>query len=82
MHVMHLPRDRLERRPPVVAGRTEPSVRLEENLGVTISTDNLRSAIKVCNRERKALKELHELNRHDPPYDWSGHAYNYLCERF
>jgi len=40
--------------------------RLEENLGVTISTDNLRSAIKVCNRERKALKELHELNRHDP----------------
>ena len=33
---------------------------------MTISTDHLRSAIKVCNRERKALKELHELNRHDP----------------
>jgi benzoyl-CoA reductase/2-hydroxyglutaryl-CoA dehydratase subunit BcrC/BadD/HgdB len=40
--------------------------RLEESLGVTISSDNLKSAIKVCNRERKALKELHELNRLDP----------------
>jgi benzoyl-CoA reductase/2-hydroxyglutaryl-CoA dehydratase subunit BcrC/BadD/HgdB len=40
--------------------------RLEEHLGVTISSDDLREAIRICNRERTALKNLHELNRLNP----------------
>lgn len=40
--------------------------RLEEHLGVAISSDDLRSAIRICNRERTALKNLHELNRFNP----------------
>lgn len=40
--------------------------RLEENLKVTISQDDLRAAIKLSNRERKSLKNLHEMNRIDP----------------
>lgn len=40
--------------------------RLEEHLGVTITSDDLRTAIRICNRERTALKNLHELNRLNP----------------
>lgn len=40
--------------------------RLEEHLDVTISQEDLRAAIKLSNRERRSLKNLHEVNRLDP----------------
>lgn len=39
---------------------------LEENLGVEISQENLREAIKLVNKERLAMRKLHELNKVDP----------------
>ncbi|MHB8171720.1 MAG: double-cubane-cluster-containing anaerobic reductase [Thermincolia bacterium] len=40
--------------------------RLEKELGVTISKDDLRAAIKLMNRERQALKELQDLSKMKP----------------
>jgi benzoyl-CoA reductase/2-hydroxyglutaryl-CoA dehydratase subunit BcrC/BadD/HgdB len=39
---------------------------LEFNLGVIISRENLRAAIKLSNRERLAMRHLHALNKHNP----------------
>ncbi|MCC5911794.1 MAG: 2-hydroxyacyl-CoA dehydratase [Clostridiaceae bacterium] len=39
---------------------------LEEKFGVEITEEKLRDAIKLANRERKAMKRLHELNAHKP----------------
>ncbi|WMM24526.1 double-cubane-cluster-containing anaerobic reductase [Tissierella sp. MB52-C2] len=39
---------------------------LEEKLGVEITDDKLRDAIKLMNRERDAMKRLHKLNAHKP----------------
>ncbi|MGL4606926.1 MAG: double-cubane-cluster-containing anaerobic reductase [Eubacteriaceae bacterium] len=39
---------------------------LEKTFGVTITEEDLREAIKVKNRERKAIKEFYELSKLDP----------------
>ncbi|SET11692.1 double-cubane-cluster-containing anaerobic reductase [Anaerobranca gottschalkii] len=39
---------------------------LEEQFGVEITDEKLKDAIKLANRERKALKRLHQLNAHKP----------------
>ncbi|WIV11297.1 double-cubane-cluster-containing anaerobic reductase [Proteiniborus sp. MB09-C3] len=39
---------------------------LEKQFGVEITDDKLRAAIKLLNRERKAMKRLHQLNAHKP----------------
>ncbi len=40
--------------------------RLETEFGVEISDEKLREAIKLVNRERRVLKELHALCKHRP----------------
>ncbi len=68
VHVMHLPQ-----------GAEHPEAlnwwlkevrllkeRLEESLGVSIGSEDLRAAIKLANRERQALRRLYKLNGHDP----------------
>ena len=68
MHVLHLPQG--TNRSGALQWWLEElyllKKRLEEYLDVTISQEDLRAAIKLCNRERAALKTLHELNRLDP----------------
>lgn len=68
MHVLHLPQgtDR-----PGALGWWLEEIRilkdkLEENLGVTIDEESLRTAIKLSNRERQVMRKLHEMNRLDP----------------
>lgn len=39
---------------------------LEEQFNVEITDEKLRAAIKLMNRERKAMKKLHHLNAHKP----------------
>ncbi|KJF26127.1 double-cubane-cluster-containing anaerobic reductase [Clostridium aceticum] len=39
---------------------------LEEKFGVEITEEKLRAAVKLANRERTALKKLHQLNAHKP----------------
>ncbi len=39
---------------------------LEKQFGVEITEEKLRDAIKLMNRERKAMKRLHQLNTHKP----------------
>ncbi|MGF7059433.1 double-cubane-cluster-containing anaerobic reductase [Brassicibacter mesophilus] len=39
---------------------------LENQFGVEITDEKLRAAIKLMNRERKAMKRLHQLNAHKP----------------
>ena len=39
---------------------------LEKEFEVEITEDKLRDAIKLMNRERKAMKRLHQLNAHKP----------------
>lgn len=39
---------------------------LEDKLGVEITEEKLRDAVKLANRERRALKKLHQLNAHKP----------------
>lgn len=39
---------------------------LEKQFGVEITDEKLREAIKLMNRERKAMKKLHQLNAHKP----------------
>lgn len=39
---------------------------LEEKFEVTITDEKLRQAIQLMNRERKAMRELHQLNAHKP----------------
>lgn len=39
---------------------------LEEKFQVHITDEKLREAIKLMNRERKAMKRLHQLNAHKP----------------
>lgn len=39
---------------------------LEKQLGVEITDEKLRDAIKLMNRERNAMKKLHKLNAHKP----------------
>ncbi|NMA52025.1 MAG: 2-hydroxyacyl-CoA dehydratase [Peptococcaceae bacterium] len=68
MHILHLPQG--TDRPGALNWWTEENRRLkeelEEFLGVTIDDDSLRAALKLCNRERRALKRLHDMNRIDP----------------
>lgn len=68
VHVLHLPQG--TNRPGALRWWLEElyllKERLEEHLGVTITSDNLREAIRICNRERTALMKLHELNRLNP----------------
>ncbi|MBP7332547.1 MAG: R-phenyllactate dehydratase beta subunit [Firmicutes bacterium ADurb.Bin373] len=68
IHMMHLPQG--TDRPAAVAWWLKElkilKERLEENLGVEITRQNLREAIKLCNRERLVMKRLHEMNRLDP----------------
>jgi benzoyl-CoA reductase/2-hydroxyglutaryl-CoA dehydratase subunit BcrC/BadD/HgdB len=68
VHVMHLPQgtDRPGSRRWWLEEVQLLKKRLEEHFGVTISDEKLRDAIKICNRERSALKALHELNRIKP----------------
>jgi benzoyl-CoA reductase/2-hydroxyglutaryl-CoA dehydratase subunit BcrC/BadD/HgdB len=40
---------------------------LEKQFDVTITDDDIRAAISLKNEERKALKELYELEKLDPP---------------
>lgn len=68
LHVLHLPQG-TGRRGALQWWLEELQLlkeRLEEHLDVTISEEDLRAAIKLSNRERKALKRLHEVNRLDP----------------
>lgn len=68
VHVMHLPQG-IDRPGALRWWQEEIQLlkeRLEEHFDVTISEEKLRAAIKLCNRERTALKTLHELNRIDP----------------
>lgn len=39
---------------------------IEEKLGVEITDEKLKDAIKLMNRERDAMKRLHKLNAHKP----------------
>lgn len=39
---------------------------LENQFGVDITEEKLRDAIKLMNRERRAMKRLHQLNAHKP----------------
>lgn len=39
---------------------------IEEKLGVEITDEKLKNAIKLMNRERDAMKRLHKLNAHKP----------------
>lgn len=68
MHVMHLPQGTDRRR--ALRWWVEElyllKEQLEQNLGVTISRENLREAIKKVNRERQAMKNLHGINKLDP----------------
>jgi benzoyl-CoA reductase/2-hydroxyglutaryl-CoA dehydratase subunit BcrC/BadD/HgdB len=68
MHVMHLPQG-ADRRGALRWWVEELYLlkeQLGENLGVTISRENLRVAIRLANRERIAMKNLHEMNKLDP----------------
>jgi benzoyl-CoA reductase/2-hydroxyglutaryl-CoA dehydratase subunit BcrC/BadD/HgdB len=68
LHVLHLPQG--TDRPGALGWWLEElrilKDKLEENLGATISQDGLREAIKLANRERLAMKKLHEMNKLDP----------------
>lgn len=68
MHVMHLPQgtDRRDALKWWVDELYLMKEQLEENLGTTISRENLRAAIKLANSERLAMKNLHEMNKLDP----------------
>ncbi len=68
MHVLHLPQgtDRGEALNWWLKELSILKVKLEENLGATISPENLRTAIKLVNRERLAMKRLHEMNKRIP----------------
>lgn len=65
MHIMHLPQgiDRVEAFQWWVKELNLLKVKLEEVLGVEISQEKIREAIKLSNRERMALRALHEINR-------------------
>lgn len=68
IHVLHLPQG-TERSGALQWWLEELHIlkkQLEENLGVTISREGLQAAIKLANRERTAMKNLHEMNRIDP----------------
>ncbi|KAF1084169.1 R-phenyllactate dehydratase beta subunit [Sporotomaculum syntrophicum] len=68
MHVLHLPQG--TNRPGALKWWTDElyllKSQLEENLGVEISRESLRKAIKLVNKERLAMRKLHELNKVDP----------------
>jgi len=68
MHVMHLPQG--TNRPGALKWWVDElyllKEQLEENLGVEISQERLREAIKLVNKERVAMRKLHELNKVDP----------------
>lgn len=68
MHVLHLPQG--TNRPGALKWWTDElyllKSQLEENLGVEISRESLKEAIKLVNKERLAMRKLHELNKVDP----------------
>jgi len=68
MHVMHLPQG--TNRPGALKWWVDElyllKEQLEEQLGVEISQESLREAIKLVNKERVAMRKLHELNKVDP----------------
>ena len=68
MHVMHLPQgtDRSDALQWWVKELHLLKEHLEKNLDVTIDQESLRAAIKLVNRERQALRKLHELNKVRP----------------
>lgn len=68
IHVMHLPQG-MDRGDALSWWLKELYLlkeQLEENLGIPISRENLRAAIKLANSERLAMKNLHEMNKLDP----------------
>lgn len=68
MHVLHLPQG-TDRSGALQWWLEELYIlknKLEENLGVTISRENLAEAVKLANRERLAMRRLHEMNRVRP----------------
>ncbi len=68
MHVLHLPQG--TNRPGALKWWVDElyllKEQLEENLEVEISRERLREAIKVVNKERMAMRRLHELNQSNP----------------
>jgi len=68
MHVLHLPQG--TNRPGALKWWVDELYllkdQLEENLGVKISRESLRAAIKLVNKERRVMRKLHELNKVDP----------------
>ena len=68
MHIMHLPQG--TDRPGVLQWWVDEMYllkeALEKNLGVVISREDLRAAIKLSNRERLSMRHLHALNKLRP----------------
>ncbi len=68
MHVLHLPQG--TNRPGALKWWVDElyllKKQLEENLGVEIGRESLREAIKMVNKERLAMRRLHELNQDNP----------------
>jgi len=68
MHIMQLPQssDGIRAFDWWLAELSVLKIKLEENLGVEISENSLRQAIKLANRERRTMKRLHEINKMYP----------------
>lgn len=69
VHVMNLPNipDGEDSLNLWVAEMRRLRARLEEEFAVTISDEDIWEAIDLVDRERRALKELHDLNQQNPP---------------
>ncbi|WP_312561003.1 double-cubane-cluster-containing anaerobic reductase [Anaerospora sp.] len=68
MHLLQLPQEQAapESKDLWLQEVQKLKVRLEQHFGVELTPSKLRAAIKLANRERKALRDLYELNRHVP----------------
>ncbi|HHV26131.1 MAG TPA: 2-hydroxyacyl-CoA dehydratase [Tissierellia bacterium] len=69
MHVMQLPQA-TDREHALSVWKNEIIIlkeRLEKEFNVKITDDDLKKAIKKCNEERRALKELYSLSKICPP---------------
>ena len=68
LHVMHLPQG--TDRPGALKWWVDElyllKEQLEKNLGTEITRENLRTAIKISNKERLSMRHLHELNKLKP----------------
>lgn len=68
MHVMQLPQA-IDREHALEVWKNEIEIlirRLEKEFNVKITDDDLREAIKKCNKERKVLRELYSLGKENP----------------